>query len=46
MVITALDMSKVKAHDNSKENKGKVVNISTNLLRFKVFLPAMFFNDF
>jgi uncharacterized membrane protein len=44
MVITALDMSRVKAHDNRKENKGKKVNLSANLLRFKVFVPAMFFS--
>jgi len=36
-------MSRVKAHDHCKENKGKEVNISANLLRFKVFVAAMFF---
>ena len=43
MVITALDMSRVKAHDHCKENRGKEVNISANLLRLKVFVPAVFF---
>jgi len=44
MAITALGVARVKAHGHCKENKGKEFNISTNLLRLKVFVPAMFFN--
>jgi hypothetical protein len=44
MVITALDVSRVKAHGHCKENKGKEVTLNANLVRFKVFVPAMYFS--